>query len=247
MTVRFADLPAWKRWFEVGSIFLTIYAALVLFAELEASPDGGSTGWWLWNERLIAALFTAEYLFRWAVSHDRRGHPLRFMAVVDLVSVLPFWVGFFVGPEHLDWVRVLRVLRIFRLYRYTDGLRHVREAFDRCRSEVAVVLLFIGVVAVFGSVLFYQAEHDAQPDKVGRVSDAAWWSVVSITTVGYGDIAPVTRLGRAVGTLLILAGTACYGVLMTLFGGAWIDVLREIREKRQREELASRCEDEDGH
>lgn len=146
MSVTFASLPRWKRWFEVASLGLTAYSMGVFFAEMEVGGGERSVGWWLWNERVIAVLFTVEYLFRWAVSHDRKGHPARPMAVIDLVSILPFWVGFFVPAEHLGVVRALRVLRILRLYRYTDGFDHVRQAFRRCRSEMEVVVLFLAVV-----------------------------------------------------------------------------------------------------
>lgn len=231
---RYEDLPPWRKRLERASILLTLYSVVCLVLELEMGAGHHSTGFWLWNERAVAAVFTVEYFFRWYVSHDRRGHPFRWIAVIDLVSILPFYVGFFVGPEHLGIVRSLRILRVLRLYRHSDSLVMIGRAFARCRGELAAVATFAVVATVLCAMAMYNLEKDVQPDKVGRPSDAIWWAVVTMSTVGYGDIAPVTVAGRVVGVLTILLGVASYGVCVTLFGGAWIDVLRERREYAQR-------------
>ena len=201
--------------------------------ETEVSPDAtSSTGWWLWNERLIGAVFTFEYFFRWSLAENRKRYPFTFMAVVDLVSIIPFYVGLFVDPGQFESVRVLRVVRVLRLYRHSESFALFVSAYRRCRTELLTVLTFVGMVILVNSMAMFEFEHPAQPDKVAKPSDAAWWCVVTMSTVGYGDITPITTLGRLVGVATVVVGVASYGVFLTLFGGAWIDVLRERRESR---------------
>ena len=232
-TASFSHYPPWRRRFEVASVCFTLYSVLCYVIETELSPDAtSSTGWWLWNERLIAAVFTFEYFFRWGLAENRKRYPFTFMAVVDLVSIIPVYVGLFVDPGHFETVRVLRVVRVLRLYRHSESFALFFSAFRRCRTELLTVLTFVGMVILVNSMAMFEFEHPAQPDKVAKPSDAAWWCVVTMSTVGYGDITPVTTLGRLVGVATVVVGVASYGVFLTLFGGAWIDVLRERRESR---------------
>jgi voltage-gated potassium channel len=128
-----------------------------------------------------------------------------------------------------------------RLYRHSESLALFFRAYRRCRTEVLTVLTFVGMVILFNSLAMFVVEHPAQPDKVARPSDAAWWCVVTMSTVGYGDITPITQFGRLVGVATVVVGVASYGVFLTLFGGAWIDVLKERREQLAKaRELAGR-------
>jgi voltage-gated potassium channel len=102
-----------------------------------------------------------------------------------------------------------------------------------------VVGLVVTMAVSVSSVAMFQLEHDAVPGRTLKFSDAVWWSCATITTVGYGDVAPVTYGGRVVGVLTMLVGVCSYGVLLTLLGGAWIDVLRERRERRKKKHSAA--------
>ena len=230
MIVRFHDLPPGRRAFEAVSIAVTVYSLAALFVEMEMTGNGPSDGFWFWNELVVTGLFTAEYLARWYLSDDRRRYPLSTVAVIDLISILPFYVGLFVTAEGLGVVRVLRVIRVLRLSRYSESFDTLAAVVGRTRGEMAVVGLVVAMAVAVSSVVMYQLEHDAVASRSLKFSDAVWWSCATITTVGYGDVAPVTYGGRVVGVLTMLVGVCSYGVLLTLFGGAWIDVLKERRE-----------------
>ena len=238
----YSRLPRWRRRFEIASVWFTLYSVVSFVIEMEVYPDAtGSTGWWLWNERLIGVVFSIEYLFRWSLAENRRRYPLTFMALVDVASLVPFYVGVVTDPGHLEAIRVLRVVRVLRLYRHSESLALFFRAYLRCRSELLTVLTFVGMVILLNSLAMFVVEHPAQPDKVARPSDAAWWCVVTMSTVGYGDITPITLIGRLVGVATVVVGVASYGVFLTLFGGAWIDVLKERRESMAKaNELAGR-------
>jgi voltage-gated potassium channel len=227
----YSRLPRRRRQFELVSVYFTLYSVFWLVAEMEIKPDAGtSSGWWLWNERVIGVIFTLEYLYRWSIAPIRAKYPFTFMAIVDLLSLVPFYVGLFAEPGHFEAVRVLRVVRVLRLYRHSESLALFLMAYRRCRTELLTVLIFVGMVILLNSLAMFAVEYPAQPDKVARPSDAAWWCVVTMSTVGYGDITPVTQFGRLIGVATVVVGVASYGVFLTLFGGAWIDVLKERRE-----------------
>ncbi|MCU0705456.1 MAG: potassium channel family protein [Fimbriiglobus sp.] len=230
-----APPPAWKRSFDTVSIWLTAYSLVCLFAELELDPKAYGGGWWYWNEWAVTLLFTVEYVVRWGLSRHRLRYPITPMAVIDLLSVLPFYLSLVVDSSNLDVFRVLRVVRVFRLYRNSESLLLFLQAYHRCRHELLAVVTVVMVVVIVSSTLMYYLEHPVQPDKVAKPSDAVWWCVVTLSTVGYGDIAPVTMWGRMVGAATVVVGVASYGVFLTLFGGAWIDVLRDRREQRQQD------------
>jgi voltage-gated potassium channel len=231
----YSRMPRWRRRFELASVWFTLYSVFCFVAELELHPDEDvRSGWWYWNERLIGVVFTVDYLFRWSIAENRRRYPFTFMALVDLLSLAPFYVGLLGDPGNLETVRVLRVVRVLRLYRHSESMAMFVRAYRRCRTELLTVLTFVLLVILLNSLAMFVVEHPAQPDKVAKPSDAAWWCVVTMSTVGYGDITPITQFGRLVGVATVVVGVASYGVFLTLFGGAWIDVLKERRENLEK-------------
>ncbi|MCS6864479.1 MAG: ion transporter [Gemmataceae bacterium] len=235
MTVNTNPRPfssSWRRYLDIISITLTVYSIGCLLVELELETDSlRSTGWWYWNELVVALVFSAEYLIRWITATDRRHYPLTFLAVIDLLAVMPFYIGLLADPGQLAGLRVLRMVRMFRLFRHTESLALFLRAFSRCRAELGAVITVVLLVILVNSLAVFYFEHPVQPDKFAKPSDAMWWCVVTMSTVGYGDLTPITKLGRLVGVVTVVVGVASYGVFLTLFGGAWIDVLRERRDK----------------
>ena len=168
------------------------------------------------SEIIAAAIFTAEYALRlwsapdhtpyhgmspaaarWAFAHT----PL---AIVDLMCVLPVWLALFV-PEDFRVLLLLRLLRFFKLARYSPGMRSLvaaLEAEKKALMATSVVLLGLMLISAAAMHLF---EHDAQPAQFGSIPKAMWWAIVTLTTVGYGDVVPITLGGRVVAGLTMLA------------------------------------------
>lgn len=214
-----------RRVAEVLVLALIVYSILAQFAELEFTDTEHSVGFFLWSERVVAALFTVEYIARWAGSRSLF-YPFRPLAIVDLVAILPFYIGFLVDLRALRLVRALRVLRLFKLYRYTGALRNLVNAFNRIRYEFAVIGFAVLTLAWMSTVAIYELEKPAQPEAFAKLSDAAWYTVVTLTTVGYGDKVPVTTAGRIVASMTMLAGLGLFGTFISLIGGAFLEELR---------------------
>jgi voltage-gated potassium channel len=168
-------------------------------------------------EALAVAAFTLEYVLRVWCAPDQTPYAdltpwrarLRFIltpsALVDLCSILPFYLAFFL-PADLRVLVLLRLLRFFKLARYSAGMRSLIAALEAERKALfASAVVLLGLVLIAAAAM-HLVEHEAQPDKFGSIPDAMWWAVVTLTTVGYGDVVPVTLAGRIVAGFTMLAG-----------------------------------------
>ena len=177
--------------------------------------------------------FTAEYLLRlWTcVEENRYGRPvrgrLRFIrspfAIVDLAVLVPVYLpgSFLIDFGFARVIRVVRLLRLLKLARYSRTLRTFGAVFRAKRPDIALMTLFLAVLVVVASSLMYFVENAAQPDQVSSIPAAMWWSVMTLTTVGYGDIYPITPLGKFLGAIIALIGIGFFalpaGVLAAAF------------------------------
>lgn len=206
----------------------------------------------IWFERLehfSVAVFTVEYLLRlWScVEHPGLRHPLfgrlRYaltpLALIDLVAILPFYLALFwslADPVDLRLLRIFRLFRMFKLIRYSaalDLLFAVLREEASIMLSVTVLLLFLVLFAATG---IYLIEHDVQPEAFGSIPRAVWWAVVTLTTVGYGDVVPITPLGKLFGLVVTLAGVGMAAMPAGILASGFIEELRR-RRQRYRTEL----------
>jgi voltage-gated potassium channel len=168
-------------------------------------------------EFLSLAVFTIEYTLRiWvAPEHPPRHHlsahkaRLKFIVstagIVDLLAVLPFWLAF-VLPADLRVIQVFRVVRFLKLARYSPAMSSLLEAINAERRALfGCFIILVGATLIAASIM-HLIEREAQPDKFGTIPDAMWWAIVTLGTIGYGDVVPVTVLGRVVAGITIFAG-----------------------------------------
>jgi voltage-gated potassium channel len=176
--------------------------------------------------------FTAEYLLRIWVAAEYARHRdlaawrarLRYMlsagGLVDLVSVLPFWLAF-VAPSELRIVLLFRIVRFLKLTRYSPALRSLLAALYSERRALSGCVVILAGMTLLAAVLIHLAERDAQPEKFGTIPDAMWWALVTLGTIGYGDAVPVTPAGRMIAALTILCSFVMValpvGIIATAF------------------------------
>ena len=213
------------RYIELSLQVLILYSVGMHFVEIEYHESDHSQGFFLWSERIVAFLFTVEYLARWMTSRSWL-YPFRPMAIVDLLAILPFYVGFFVDLRSLRLIRTLRVLRLFKLYRHNLALQNLLNAFRRIRYEFSIIGFALFVVIWCSSLAIHELEREAQPDVFGRMSDAVWYVLTTVTTVGYGDKIPMTGAGKVVAGCTMIAGLALFGTFVSLIGTAMLDEIR---------------------
>jgi voltage-gated potassium channel len=202
-------------------------------------------------EQAATAIFAVEYVLRVWVSVDFRGATYRdplwgrvrymrsFFALVDLVAVLPAVLGFF-GAADFRVLRLLRLLRMLKLVRHstTFGLLFavLREEAQSIASLIFVLLL---TVTIAGS-LMYMLEGEAQPEVFTSIPIAMWWAIETLTTVGYGDIVPVTAAGRILGGVVTITGIGTLALFSGLITVGFLEQLKRYREQHPRGTVANK-------
>ena len=164
-----------------------------------------------WGFTLI---FTAEYCFRLIVSHQPKRYARSFYGVVDLLAILPTYISLFViGANYLMVIRLLRVLRIFRvlkLLEYMGEARILMLALGNARKKITVFILAVSVLSMLFGSLLYVIEGEASG--FTSIPRSIYWAIVTITTVGYGDISPQTPLGQMIASVVMLMGYAIIAI-----------------------------------
>jgi voltage-gated potassium channel len=201
----------------INGAFILLIVVNVAAAVLESVPELA-----IRYERLFISIefaslviFTLEYLLRlWiAGAHDVKAgvspwraplaYALSFNGIVDLLAILPFWIGLFL-PYDLRIVLVFRIFRFLKLARYSLGVRSLLDALYAERWPLfGCMVIFLGT-AVLAASLMYLAERETQPDKFGTIPLAMWWAVSTLGTTGYGDVVPITALGRLINAATIM-------------------------------------------
>ncbi|MDA7979586.1 MAG: ion transporter [Pirellulales bacterium] len=158
-------------------------------------------------ELVTVILFTVEYVLRVYVARNKLAFATSFFGVIDLFAILPFYLSLGVDLRSIRAFRLLRLFRIFKLARFSRASRRFHSALVIAREEIILFLAATGILLYLSAVGIYTFEHSAQPEAFSSVFDSLWWSVVTLTTVGYGDVYPITVGGR------IFTFSSCLSVL----------------------------------
>ena len=175
------------------------------------------------------------------------------MAIIDLISILPVILPFLHLYKHLVGVRVfrlVRLLRIFKLNRYSDALASIGEVFRKRSQQMIASTFFVFIILLLASLLIYYAEHDAQPEQFGNAFSGLWWAVATLTTVGYGDIYPITPLGRFLGAIIAILGIGVVAVPTSILSAGFMETLnKQTAEAEDAEEanVEEQHAETDGH
>ena len=196
-------------------------------------------------------IFTVEYVLRvWSSNHDARYRHsirgrLRFIfsvdGLIDLLAILPFYLNVFVGFDLriLRLLRLLRFLRLFRLTAYMRSAQMVRNVFKTRANELKLSIVLILFFVIIASCLIYFAEHLAQPDDFSSIPATMWYAVVTITSIGYGDIVPITPIGKTLSSIISLAGLPVFALPAGIITAGFIEEFRKT--KRSRPHVCPHC------
>ena len=227
-----------SRIFDIFIIVLILISVLSVFIMTFQLPPRVS-GFLNEVEKAAVIIFSVEYLLRiWTADllfpersplRARLKYMVSVMAVIDLLAILPFYLPMVLPVDLLGIraVRLVRLLRIFKLNRYSEALVSIGDVFKRKSREMCVSIFFVFILLTVASLLIYYAEHDAQPDKFSNAFSGLWWAVATLTTVGYGDIYPITVVGRILGAVIAIMGIGMVAIPTGILSAGFVEVLEK--------------------
>jgi voltage-gated potassium channel len=224
--------PGWI--FDVVLLILIACSVLVVMLESVEEIRAGNLRLFQVLEWGFTLLFTAEYLLRLAVVRRPMRYALSFLGVIDLISILPGYLELLLPGSHfLMAVRVLRLMRMFRILKMAEYLGEASLLLNAIRASRRKILIFLTavltLVLVEGTIV-YVLESDANPG-FANIPQAIYWAIVTITTVGYGDVAPVTVAGKFMASVIMLTG---FAIIAVPTGVVTAEIGREMSRSRQR-------------
>lgn len=229
--------------FEVPLQVLIVLSLLAF--SLETLPD--LSDWQLaalqWFETISVLIFTAEYLARVWLTKPHLKYVFSFFGIVDILSILPFYLALGGSSASLRALRLMRLFRILKLARHNIAMLRFYRALILAREELTLFGVMALVLLYLAGVGVYQFEHEVQPDKFASVFDGMWWALCTLTTVGYGDIYPVTAGGKLFTFAILVIGLGVVAVPVGLVASALTLAREQIARETAEDDDAVRGED----
>jgi voltage-gated potassium channel len=183
-------------------------------------------------EMISVSIFGTEYTLRiWASAaasskwksplSKRLAYIFSFTGLVDLLAILPSLLSIFIGSVDLRWLRVLRMVRLLKISHYSSALEDLVSAIRHESASFTAAMYLLVLALFFSSSALYIVESDVQPNEFGSIPETMWWSIITLTTVGYGDASPITALGKIIAAMTALMGVMTVALLTGIVANAF--------------------------
>lgn len=218
---------------KAGKIFdLTIQSLIVISLisfSIETLPGLSTESIKVLNiiEAVTVIIFTIEYLCRVIVADHKLKFIFSFYGIVDLLAILPFYFMHGIDLRSIRVVRLFRLFRIFKAFRYTQALTRLKQAVLNVKEEMILFLVVAGVLLYVSAVGIYYFENVAQPEQFKSIFHCLWWSVVTLTTIGYGDMVPITVGGKIFASIVALIGIGIIAVPTGLLASSLAQIVKK--------------------
>lgn len=248
----------YKRYFDYMMMVLIFTSVFILVREVKYHVNDG---WLFFNNVVISIIFMIEYLLRmWVYSDSSRiiieqyekdlflqrsfrlfracgsvlATKLEYMrslpAIIDLLAIMPFF-------HELRLLRIFILFRVFKLFRYTQSLKNFTSVLASKKFELLTLLIFVAIIMFVSAVLIYVMEANNPDSSINTLFEAFYWALVTISTVGYGDLAPISEAGRSVAMVIIISGIAVLSFSTSIVVSAFTEKLDEIKENKLLEDV----------
>lgn len=215
------------RYFDL-IVQMTIIVSLVVFS-IDTLPDLSSEIKILLEriEFVIVVLFLSEYVLRVFLTKKSSSYIFSFYGIVDLLAIIPYFLTGLVGSQTLRILRLFRLFGILKLTKYSEAITRIGKAISIAKEELILFSAFSLILLYLSALGIYYFEHAAQPENFRSIFDSLWWAVATLTTVGYGDVYPVTLGGRLFTFLVLVLGLGVVAVPTGIISSA----LSAVRKK----------------
>ncbi len=224
--------PAGKL-FDIALLVVIVYSVIVVMLESIPSFDEKFHGFLNVSEWIVTILFTIEYILRIVCIKSPKRYIFSFFGIIDFLSTIPKYLSFFiVGSQYITAFRALRLLRVFRilkLVRFIGESNNLLRALKASRTKIFIFVFFILVVSVLLGTIMYLVEGPEHG--FNSIPHSVYWTIVTLTTVGYGDISPETGLGQIIATIIMIVG---YGIIAVPTGIVSAEYVTETRKNKKK-------------
>lgn len=184
-------------------------------------------------ELFSVSIFALEYLARiWTAPHHHKhkhASPLKsrfayicsLTGIIDLLAIVPSLLQFLIPGSDLRWIRAIRLIRLLKMSHYSSAIEDLISAIYDERRAFGAALYLLMIALFLASAAMYVAENSVQPDKFSSIPETMWWALITLTTVGYGDVSPITPLGKVIGAITALSGVCTVALLTGIVGSAF--------------------------
>lgn len=222
------------RWFDIILLVLILASVILVMLESVGSINDIYGDFFQVAEWVITILFSVEYIFRVSASKKPLKYVFSFLGIIDLLSLLPKYISFFmVGTHALVALRALRLLRVFRilkLARYVGESNKLVEALRSSKAKISVFLMAVMVLCIVLGTIMYLIE--GAENGFTSIPRSVYWCIVTLTTVGFGDIAPSTPLGQLIASVVMIIG---YGIIAVPTGIVSAEYTQHMNEEEEKE------------
>ncbi len=236
-TIFESDTPS-GRTYDITLLFCIV--ASVIIVTLESVSSLHFDNWLFALEWFFTIIFTLDYIARLYVVPHKRKYIFSFFGIVDLLSILPTYLGiFFIGAQSLMVIRSIRLLRIFRIFkltRYVGEGQNLRRALKSSQHKIIVFLVTIMTSVIITGTLMYMIEGPEHG--FSSIPQSIYWAIVTMTTVGYGDIAPQTPLGQTLASLIMILG---YGIIAVPTGIVSAEMVFQRHKEKITTQVCPHC------
>lgn len=220
-----------------GKIFFFIIQFLIILSlisfSLDTLPDLSAQVRNVFSliEVITVLIFSVEYLLRIYIAPKKWAFIFSFYGMIDLIAVLPFYISTGFDLRSVRIFRVFRLLRIFKLLKYNQAVGRFQQALSVAREELILFGFITTILLYLSAVGIYYFEHSAQPEQFKSIFHSLWWAVTTLTTVGYGDMYPITIGGKVFTFFVLMTGLGIVAVPVGLVASALSNVRKENDSK----------------
>jgi len=225
-------------------ITLIVLNVLAVMIETIESVHNKYKLYFEWFDRISVYIFTIEYVLRvWSCTHDPRykgsikgriKYILTPGALIDLLAFSPYYIFPRLDFRELRILRLMRFFRLFRLTAYTKSAQMIFNVFKSRLNELVLSFIMVVFLIIIASCLLYFAEHNAQPEDFSSIPATIWWAVVTLTTTGYGDMAPITTIGKILAGMIMLTGVALFALPAGIITVGFLEEFRFAKKYKGR-------------
>lgn len=233
--------PRYGHAFDYVMIFLIVISISLMAIETLPGFPAEWKGPILVFDWVIVVIFTIEYALRYWTAEKKLRYVFSFWGLIDLIAIAPFWVGLFLGLAGAEALFTLRVLRLAKLLRFIANIEVIERTFLLIWREMLAFFFFAMLIMFIAAVGIYTFEHDAQPEVFASIPHAFWFAVATLTTVGYGDVVPITAAGKIFTFIILMVGIGIVALPVGFISSAFSQAREEERERKA--EIARARED----